>query len=90
MRCEDSEWGIVLLNKVRTKGFGSRPRAMVSFCSKGRKDREGPALCWDGKYMWKRRVEVRVSESSLCERPDPDLEETVEAWAPKHWKRFKG
>ena len=30
--------------------------------------------------MWKRRVEVRLSESSLCERPGPGVEETAEAW----------
>jgi len=29
--------------------------------------------------MRKRRVEVRLSESSLCERPGPGVEETAEA-----------
>jgi len=44
MRCQESEWGIVLENEVRTKGFGSQPRAVTPAGSKGQGVGEGPTV----------------------------------------------
>jgi len=46
-----------------------------------RRDRQGrphALLDWDNRVR-KRRVEVRVPDGSLCERPGPGPEETAEA-----------
>ena len=78
MRCQESEWGIVLINEDRTKGLGLLPKSRSANVSKRYVGGGRPRTLLRRGRAGKQGVGSGRLDSSLRERPNTSTEDTVE------------